>query len=208
MIIFRRSGCFDNDYSDILDLLPIHYFNRSERMRELHRQGRYLGTSRIGEWNQSEEKKERMKERREQNSKDKSSTGYGSERKMRLDNKNLLLSQYNGQSGYLYFLDFPSLDSVKVGFSKNWEFRTGYQLVSKKSQIKANVIAVIEGPVVNLAELEYNLLINFIDYTRLDSTGTRYTEYLDRKVKQSVYDYLKDAVKRDTNLNFIINNNI
>ena len=35
-------------------------WNRSEHMRMLHQSGRYMGTSRIGEWNRSEEKKQRM----------------------------------------------------------------------------------------------------------------------------------------------------
>lgn len=209
MIIVRKIlNKFFNDYSDFQYLLPIDFFNRSERMKELHRQGRYKGTSKIGTWNKSEEKRKRMEEIRERNAKDKSSTGYGSERKMRLDNKNLLLSQYKGQPGYLYFLDFPTLDSVKIGFSKNWEFRTNYQLVSKKSQTEENVIMIISGVTEDLAEIEYNALLDFQDYTRLDETGTRYTEYLDRDIKSDMYKYIEKAVKENPRLKYEIKNSL
>jgi hypothetical protein len=202
MIILR------NNLSEFADLLPFDFFNRSERMKQLHREGRYKGTSKIGDWNKSDERKERMKRILEQNSKDKSSEGYGSERKMRLDNKNLLLSQYHGQQGFLYFLDFPGLDSVKVGFSKNWKFRTDYQLVSKKSQTEENVLMIISGLTEDLAELEYNTLIEFQEYTRLDNSGTRYTEYLDRKIKSNVYKYLEKQVKENPTLKFEIKNTL
>lgn len=202
MIILR------NNLSEFADLLPFDFFNRSERMKQLHREGRYKGTSKIGDWNKSDERKERMKRILEQNSKDKSSEGYGSERKMRLDNKNLLLSQYHGQQGFLYFLDFPGLDSVKVGFSKNWKFRTDYQLVSKKSQTEENVLMIISGLTEDLAELEYNTLIEFQEYTRLDNSGTRYTEYLDRKIKSDVYKYLEKQVKKNPTLKFEIKNTL
>ena len=56
-----------------------NYWNRSEHMKELHRLGRYKGTSKIGEWNKSDEKRNRMHALRIKNSMDKSSTGYGSE---------------------------------------------------------------------------------------------------------------------------------
>ena len=46
-------------------------FNRSQHMRELHAQGRYVGTSKIGLWNISEDKRERMAELRSKNALDK-----------------------------------------------------------------------------------------------------------------------------------------
>ena len=49
MIIKRRL------YSD-----PGTTWNRSEHMKLLHSQGRYKGTSKIGIWNQSQEKHDRM----------------------------------------------------------------------------------------------------------------------------------------------------
>jgi hypothetical protein len=207
MIIFRDllKKVF-NDYSDFSDLVSIDFFDRSARMKELHRQGRYLGTSRIGEWNRSDEKRTRMKLIRERNAIDKSSTGYGSERKMRLDNKNLLLTQYSGQPGFLYFLDFPTLNSVKIGFSKNWEFRTTYQLVSKKSNTEEDILMIISGVTEDLAEIEYNALLKFQEHTILDPTGTRYTEYLSRDIKADIYKYLEDEVRKNPKLKFEIKN--
>lgn len=217
MIILRK--LWNNIYSGFKDLLPFDFFDRSEReeivnktfdrsarMKQLHAEGRYKGTSKIGEWNKSDERKERMKEIRNKNSKDKSSKGYGSEYKMRIDNKNLLLSQYKGQKGYLYYLNFPTIDSVKIGFSKNWEFRTTYQLVSKKSEIPEEVLIIVSGLTEELAELEFNALLHFQDYTRLDSSGTRYTEYLDDKIKKELYDYILNWVKDNPKLKIEIKN--
>lgn len=194
--------------SDFEDLLPFDFFDRAARMRELHKQGRYAGTSKIGTWNSSEEKRQRMVNIRAKNALDKTSTGYGSERKMRLDNKNLILSQYTGQPGYLYFLDFPGLDSIKIGFSKNWEFRTTYQLVSKKSGTEEKVLMIISGTAEKLAELEYDTLLEYQKYTRLNPTGTRYTEYLDRKILPVVYKFLENRVRKDPGLKFEIKNNL
>ena len=199
---------FNNSYSEFEDLLPFDFFDRSERMKQLHKEGRYLGTSKIGDWNKSEERKERMKTIRERNSKDKTSKGYGSEYKMRVDNKNLLLSQYKGQQGYLYYLDFPTLSSVKIGYSKNWEFRTSYQIVSKKSEIHETILLVVSGLTEDLAELEFNALLDFQDYTRLNSSGTRYTEFLDEKVKSDLYKYILDWVKDNPGLNIKIKNSL
>lgn len=97
-------------------------WNRSEHMKFLHSQGRYLGTSKIGIWNQSEDKRTRMAELRTKNALDKTSHGYGSEYHMRISNRELLHNKFQGDSGYFYFLDFP--ESIKCGFSKDWERRT------------------------------------------------------------------------------------
>ena len=102
-------------------------FNRAEHMRSLHASGRYTGTSRIGEWNISDDKRQRMSGLRSSNALNKSSKGYGSEYHMRVSNRELLHNKFQGESGYLYFLDFP--DSIKVGFSKNWERRTTKQIL-------------------------------------------------------------------------------
>ena len=190
MIILRNLwNRIINSYSSFKDLLPFDFFDRSERMKQLHREGRYIGTSKIGEWNKSEERRERMKTIRDKNSKDKTSKGYGSEYKMRVDNKNLLLSQYKGQHGFLYYLDFPTLDCVKIGYSKNWEFRTTYQIMPKKSDIPENILLLVSGLTEDLAELEFNALLDFQDWTKLNQDGTRYTEFLDDKVKSKLYNY-------------------
>lgn len=195
-------------YSEFKDLLPFDFFDRSERMKQLHREGRYVGTSKIGEWNKSDERKERMKTIREKNSKDKTSKGYGSEYKMRVDNRNLLLSQYKGQKGYLYYLDFPTLSSVKIGYSKNWEFRTSYQIVSKKSEIPETILLVVSGLTEDLAELEFNALLDFQDYTRLNAEGTRYTEFLDEKIKAKLYNYILDWTNNNPDLKIKIKNSL
>lgn len=110
MVEFNNNG---------LSGLPLNNFDRAAHMRELHAQGRYAGTSRIGEWNVSKEKHDRMEEIRKRNLLDKSSHGYGSEYHMRLANKTLLGNKFQGEEGFLYFLEFPG--SIKVGFSKDWE---------------------------------------------------------------------------------------
>lgn len=177
---------------------PLGFFDRAEHMRQLHKDGRYAGTSRIGEWNVSDEKRERMREIRERNSLDKTSRGYGSEYHMRIANRTLLHNKFQGEEGYLYFLVFPN--SIKVGFSKDWERRTTKQILGGR------VVLIISGPTDDLADLEFDTMINFQDYTKLDSTGTRYTEFLDLSIKKKVYDFLLDKVKLNKKFNIEVKN--
>jgi len=100
----------------------------------------------------------------------------------------------------MYFLIFPA--SVKVGFSKDWERRTTKQILGGK------VSLIISGPTNDLADLEFNTLVHFQDYTRLDESGTRYTEFLDLIVKRDVYKFLKDAVKNDKSLQIEVDNGL
>ncbi len=179
-------------------------FNRSEHMKQLHASGRYAGTSKIGIWNQSEEKRERMKEIRERNLLDKTSHGYGSEYHMRLANRTLLHNKFQGKQGFLYFLDFPG--SVKVGFSKDWERRISKELFH--SYLGGRVIMIISGPTEDLADLEFNTMIKFQKYTKLDSTNTRYTEFLDKKEKRKVYEFLKEQVYDNPNLKIEVENSL
>ena len=175
-------------------------WSRSEHMKMLHQSGRYAGTSRIGEWNRSDEKKQRMINFKLANSLDKTSKGYGSEWHMRQNSRTLLHNKFQGELGYMYFLLFPA--SIKVGFSKDWERRTTKQILG------GQVIAIISGPTNDLADLEFDTFIKFQKYTQLDSTGTRYTEFMDRRAKKYVYDYLKQRVKDNPKLKFEIQNNI
>jgi hypothetical protein len=175
-------------------------FDRSEHMKELHRLGRYAGTSKIGIWNSSQEKRDRMKAIRENNLLNKLSTGYGSEYHQRLANKTLLHNKFQGDEGYVYFLDFPQ--SIKVGFSKNWERRVTKQILGGR------VILIISGPTNELADLEFNTFIKFRDYTQLDSTGTRYTEFMDKTVKRQVYNYLMREVRNNPNFKIEIKNSL
>lgn len=175
-------------------------WSRSEHMKMLHQSGRYQGTSRIGEWNRSEEKRQRMTNFKLANSLDKTSKGYGSEWHMRQNSRTLLHNKFQGELGYMYFLLFPA--SIKVGFSKDWERRTTKQILG------GQVIAIISGPTNDLADLEFDTFIKFQKYTQLDSTGTRYTEFMDRRAKKYVYDYLKQRVKDNPKLKFEVQNNI
>ena len=184
-------------FSDITTKTP---WNRSEHMRMLHQTGRYTGTSKIGKWNRSEEKRQRMINIRNANSLNKNSHGYGSEYHMRQANRTLLGNKFQGEEGYMYFLKFPA--SIKVGFSKDWERRTTKQILG------GQVIAIISGPTNDLADLEFDTFIKFQKYTQLDSTGTRYTEFMDLRAKRYVYDYLKQRVKDNPRLKFEIQNNI
>ena len=177
-------------------------WSRSEHMKYLHSQGRYLGTSKIGQWNTSPEKHLRMISIREKNLLDKSSHGYGSEYHMRLANRTLLHNKFQGEDGFLYFLDFPA--SVKVGFSKDWERRINQQL--PKQILGGKVIAIISGPTNDLADLEFDTFVKFQKYTKLDSTGTRYTEFLEKRKKPEIYKFLKESVKNNKNLKFEIQN--
>lgn len=171
-------------------------WNRSEHMKLLHSQGRYQGTSKIGVWNQSQAKHDRMLAIRNKNLLDKTSHGYGSEYHMRQANRTLLHNKFQGESGYLYFLDFPM--SVKVGFSKDWERRVTKQILGGK------VIAIISGPTNDLADLEFDTMIKFQRYTKLDDTGTRYTEFLEKSQKNNIYRFLKQQVEKNKNLKFEI----
>ena len=171
-------------------------------MKELHRSGRYLGTSKIGIWNQSEEKHKRMELIRERNSLNKLSHGYGSEYQMRLANRTLLHNKFQGEDGFLYFLDFPS--SVKVGFSKDWHRRVEKQL--PHMILGGQVIMIISGPTSDLADLEFDTMIKFQKYTKLDKTGTRYTEFIDKREKHEIYKFLKQQIRTNKNLKVVIDN--
>ena len=116
-------------------------WNRSEHMKALHAQGRYTGTSKIGLWNSSEEKRLRMAQIMTKNALDKNAKGYGSEYAMRVNNRNLLFNKFQ-------------------------------------------------------------------DYTKLNETGTKYTEFLDLKVKKQVYDFLKHRVSENKDLEFLIQNSL
>ena len=184
---------YSDNFSDLLLC-----FNRSEHMKQLHKDGRYKGTSKIGIWNSSEEKRERMKNIRERNRLDKNSKGYGSEYHMRMANRTLLHNKFQGQSGFMYFLEFPK--TVKVGFSKEWHRRLDKEITGGR------VILIISGPTDDLADLEFDTFIEFQDYTQLDETGTRYTEFLDKKVKRKVYDFLLKKVKENRKLKIDVKN--
>ena len=184
---------YSDNFSDLL-----LYFNRSEHMKQLHKDGRYKGTSKIGIWNSSEEKRERMKNIREKNRLDKTSKGYGSEYHMRVANRTLLHNKFQGQSGFMYFLEFPK--TVKVGFSKEWHRRLDKEITGGR------VILIISGPTDDLADLEFDTFIEFQEYTKLDETGTRYTEFLDKKVKKKVYEFLLKKVKENRKLRIDVKN--
>lgn len=175
-------------------------WNRSEHMRRLHQEGRYTGTSKIGLWNVSEEKRQRMKEIYDRNRLDKSSRGYGSEYWMRQANRTLLHDKFQGDSGYLYYLDYPA--SVKVGFSKDWQRRVEKQL--PKQILGGTILAIISGPTHDLAQLEFDTMIKFQKYTKLDPTGQRYTEWLEKSQKYRISKYLKEEVQKNPKLKFEI----
>lgn len=179
-------------------------FNRSEHMKFLHQQGRYAGTSKIGLWNASKEKQERMKSIFAHNALDKNSRGYGSEYAMRVNNRTLLHSKFQGVEGYLYFVKYPA--SIKVGFSKNWERRINDQLPRTNHILGGKVIMIISGPTDTLADLEFSCFIKFQKYTQLSQDGTRYTEFMDKKIRREVYRFLKDEVRRNRNLKILIDN--
>ena len=174
-------------------------WDRAQHMRELHAQGRYANVdTKIGLWNISQERKERMARLYERNRLDKNSIGFGSETHMRKRNRELLHNKFQGESGYFYLLDFPA--SIKVGFSKDWERRTTKQILG------GNVVKIISGPTDDLADLEFDTFMKFKDYTQLDPTKTRYTEYLDKRIKLQVSKYLEEAVKKNPKLKFEVNN--
>ena len=179
-------------------------FNRSEHMKMLHAQGRYVGTSKIGMWNSSEEKRKRMADIAAKNALDKSSRGYMSEYSMRVNNRNLLHNKFQGEKGYLYFIEFPN--SIKVGFSKNWQRRINYQFPKMNHILGGKVIAIISGPTNDLADLEFDTLIKFQKYTKLSQDKTRYTEFMEKRIKNNVYSFLKEKVINNSNLRFEIKN--
>lgn len=168
-------------------------FDRSAHMRELHKSGRYAGTSRIGEWNRSDEKRTHMSELRSKNSMDKTSKGYGSEYHMRQANRLLLHNKFQGNTGYLYYLEFPA--TVKVGFSKDYQKRTSY--------LGGKVLMIITGPTDQLADLEFDTFIQFMNYTKLNDEGTRYTEFLDKCVKDDVNKFLIDRINSSNELSIV-----
>lgn len=193
-------------YSSLVSPEEKKPFNRSEHMKMLHAQGRYVGTSKIGIWNSSEERKQRMKEMMSRNALDKNSVGYGSEYHMRVNNRILLHNKFQGDTGFLYFLKFPG--SIKVGFSKNWERRVSYQIPEMMHVVGGKVIAIISGPTTDLADLEFDTFMRFKNYTQLNKEGTKYTEFMDLSVRKDVYEFLKIRVNENKNLKFEIKNNL
>lgn len=179
-------------------------WNRSEHMKMLHAQGRYQGTSKIGLWNSSEEKRKKMALLGAKNALDKNSRGYGSEYAMRVNNRILLHNKFQGELGYLYFVEFPG--SIKVGFSKNWERRINYQFPKMNHILGGKVIAIISGPTNDLADLEFDTFIKFQKYTKLSQDKTKYTEFMEKRVKNDVYNFLKKRVQENKNLKFEISN--
>lgn len=172
-------------------------WDRAQHMRELHAQGRYKNVdTKIGLWNISQERKDRMRRYYEQNHLDKNSLGFGSEHHQRLRNRELLHNKFQGESGFLYLLDFPM--SIKVGFSKDWERRTTKQILGGK------VLKIISGPTNDLADLEFDIFMTFQKYTQLDQNKTHYTEYMDKKILKEVEKFLDDAVKKNPKLKFEI----
>ena len=182
-------------------------FNRSEHMKLLHQQGRYAGTSKIGLWNASKEKQERMKSIFAHNALDKNSRGYGSEYAMRVNNRILLHNKFQGKEGYLYFVKYPA--SIKVGFSKNWERRLNYELPKTNHILGGKVIMIVSGDTSDLADLEFDTFIKFQEFTQLSQDKTRYTEFMDKKIRNEVYKFLKERVKDSNNkLKLIVDNKV
>ena len=66
---------------------------------------------------------------------------------------------------------------------------------------------IISGPTNDLADLEFDTFMKFQDYTKIDSTGTHYTEYLEKSKKLEVSKFLESAVKKNPNLKIIVKNN-
>jgi len=191
----RAIGHRTNQQSNIHNMEQTNPWSRSEHMKMLHAQGRYQGTSKIGAWNVSDEKRQRMAAMRVANALDKSSHGYGSEYHMREVNRELLHNKFQGATGYMYFLDFPG--SVKIGFSKDWERRTTKQILGGR------VLLIISGPTNDLADLEFDTLLKFQDYTKLDSTGTRYTEFLEKSQKNAILRHLRECVRKNPKLHIL-----
>jgi hypothetical protein len=162
-------------------------------MKELHKLGRYIGTSKIGAWNSSDDKRVRMAELRSRNSLDKSSRGYGSEYHMRVSNRLLLHNKFQGRQGYLYFLEFPS--SIKVGFSKDYMGRVSY--------LGGSIIRIVSGPTNDLADLEFDIFMKFMNFTKLNDEGTRYTEFMDKSIKNKVLKFIIERVNNIKELSFI-----
>jgi hypothetical protein len=119
---------------------------------------------------------------------------------MRQANRTLLGDKFQGESGFLYFLDYPA--SVKVGFSKDWKRRVEKQL--PKQILGGAVIMIISGPTKDLADLEFNTMIKFQKYTKLNSEGTRYTEWLEKSQKRNIYNFLVSEVTKNPKLKFEI----
>ena len=186
---------YSDNFSDLL-----LGFNRSEHMKQLHKEGRYNGTSKIGIWKKKKKKRERMKNIREKNSLNKTSRGYGSEYHMRMANRTLLHNKFQGQMGFMYFLEFPK--TIKIGFSKEWHRRLDKEITGGR------VILIISGPTNDLADLEFDTFIEFQEFTKLNETGTRYTEFLDKKAKKEVYNFLLKKVKENNKLKIDIKNHL
>lgn len=135
-----------------------------------------------------------MEELRKKNSMNKSSKEYGSEYQMRVTNRRLLNNKFQSSSvGYLYILEFPG--SIKVGFSKDYKGRTNY--------LGGDIVSIISGPTNDLADIEFDIMIKFIDFTILDSTGSRYTEFIEKSVKSEVLKFVDDKVRSSRSLKYV-----
>lgn len=90
--------------------------------------------------------------------------------------------------------------SIKVGFSKDWERRVTKQILGGR------IIMIISGPTNDLADLEFDVFMKFMDYTQLNQDKTRYTEFMDKKIKSKVYKYIENYVQTHPSLKYEIKN--
>ena len=112
---------------------------------------------------------------------------------MRVSNRLLLHNKFQGRQGYLYFLEFPS--SIKVGFSKDYMGRVSY--------LGGSIIRIVSGPTNDLADLEFDIFMKFMNFTKLNDEGTRYTEFMDKSIKNKVLKFIIERVNNIKELSFI-----
>lgn len=162
------------------------YKAHSKDMKNLHEQGTYVGTSKLGEYNKSEKHRKIASENAKNRRLDKESTAFNSEYSDRIRNRDNILSRYNlTDERYLYVLVFD--DKIKVGSTSKLDRRLG-------TLSGFNAKHIYKGTVEQMANLECELFLAFKNHTLLSEDGTYYTEYLDRDCLDAVLTFINSNI--------------
>lgn len=162
------------------------YEAHSKKITELHKTGKYLGTSRIVEYNKSDTHRKIASEKAKNRRLDKESIAFNSEFSDRIRNRDNILSRYPEDSiRYLYVLEYD--DKIKIGSTSKLERRL--------NDLKGyNKTYIYTGTVKDMANLECDIFIKFKYYTLLDETRSYYTEYLNKSCLYDVLNFIKENV--------------
>jgi hypothetical protein len=163
------------------------FINHSEKMKQLHKEGKYKETSHFINYNKTKKHSDIVSKFAKNRRLEKESKGFNSEYSDRIRNLNNILERFsNNDKRYLYILEYDN--KIKLGSTSNINRRfkelNGY-----------NKCYLYEGNVEIIASLECALFIKYKNYTLLDDSKSFYTEYLEKSILNSLLEKLNDQEK-------------